>query len=197
MDKKIKPLGEELLTYQGKTFYENGIRQKDTTFLWDDIKTVYYEATQHFEVIIPTHATMEIRIKNYSGNGMLFYSASLITIGGRKKEEIKDVYTFIISKIFDRQYQELIHSIENGERVSFGDFEISQHSVYRKKLFGGYDIIDSNRIAGCSFDNGEFVIEYIDDNRRIKKKKCGYVRNIPNLHLARYHLLSLAEKNKS
>ena len=79
--------------------------------------------------------------------------------------------------------------------MSFQSFDISSSSVYRKKLFGGYDIIELYRIVGYDFDNGEFVIKFINDKGHLKSKKSGFVREIPNIHLAQTFLLSVAQGN--
>ena len=197
MDTRIEALGKELVNYKGKSIHENGLREKDKIILWDEIQAIFYEAKQHYEVIIPTHASMKISIYGTVGNQIDFNIGSLVTIGDRKKEEMIDIYGYIVSQIIERQRDELLRSLQNGESVKFGEFEISQHAISRKKLFGGYETIESNRIAGCSFDGGQFVIEYFDDKGRIKKKQSGYVNAIPNMHLARLHLLTLAEQNAS
>ena len=97
--------------------------------------------------------------------------------------------------MIDRQLRELTEDIRRGKRVSFGSFDVTTNAIYRKKLFSGHDSVEIHRIVGCSIENGEFIIELIDDNGRSKRKKSGYVYEIPNIHLAQTFISLVAQEN--
>ena len=114
---------------------------------------------------------------------------------GSDSSSLWTLYRFIVSKVIDRQWSKLVSDIENGKRVTFGEFDIGPAGVYRQKFFGGDHLIEFNRIAGCDYANAQFVIDFVNDKRRLERKSLGYVSVIPNVHLAHAFLSSVARKN--
>jgi len=189
-------LGKRLYELGNRYVCEGGIWEKKKYILWDDIDTLYLEATKTtVEFILPAGESITLQVRDKIGTKIDLKLGAMFRIGRNNKEDFMSVYQFIVSQIIDRQLEELLSSIKESRRVSFQSFDITSSAIYRKKLFGGYDIIELYRILGCDFDNGEFIIKFVDDKGHLKSKKSGYVREIPNLHLAQTFILLVAQNN--
>lgn len=196
----IKPdpdkLGVILGTHGNKHVCESGVRDKKKTIVWDEIDTIYLDATKTtVNFILPAGESINLHIVSTTGNRISLNVGAVFRVGNKDKNNFFNIYEFIVSKIIDRQWAKLISDIEEGKRVSFKSFDITSSAIYRKKFFGGYDVIELYRIVGYDFENGEFVILFADDKARLKRKKSGYVREIPNLHLAQTFLTTIAQNN--
>ena len=188
-------LGTILYEQANRFVCEQGICDKKNSILWEAIEAIFVSAVKEYAIIIPKYEFVDIVIRNKKGKSITLKLQSIGRVSKKKKESLFDAYGFIISKVIDRQLRELTEDIRRGKRVRFGSFDVTTNAIYRKKLFGGHDIIEIHRIVGCNIENGEFIIELIDDNGRSKRKKSGYVYEIPNIHLAQTFMLSIAEKN--
>lgn len=188
-------LGATLCTLGNKYICEGGIHDNKRAILWEEIETLFLDATKTSINFIPAGESITLQVVSTRGDKINLKQKALFRIGGKGKDNFLDVHQFIVSRIIDRQWKELINDIEEGKRVSFESFDITSTAIYRKKLFAGYDVIELYRIVGCDFDNGEFVIEFVDDKGHLKRKKSGYVREIPNIHLAQTFLSSIARHN--
>ncbi len=188
-------LGTTLYEHANRFVCEHGICDKKNSILWEDIEAIFVSAVKEYAIIIPKYEFVDIVIRNKKEKAITLKLQSIGRVSTEKKESLFDAYGFIISKVLDRQLQELTEDIRRGERVSFGSFDITTNAIYRKKFFGGHDIVEIHRIVGCSIENGEFIIELIDGNGRSKRKKSGCVYEIPNIHLAQTFIASVAQEN--
>lgn len=188
-------LGTILYEQANRFVCEQGICDKKNSILWEDIEAIVVSAVKEYAIIIPKYEFVDIVIRSKTGKSITLKLQSIGRVSAKKKESLFDAYGFIISKVIDRQLRELTEDIRRGKRVSFGSFDITTNAIYRKKLFGGHDIIEIQRIVGCSIENGEFIIELIDDNGRLKRKKSGYVYEIQNIHLAQTFISLVAQEN--
>jgi len=189
-------LGELLCAYGNKFVCENGICEKKKTILWDEIDTIFLDGTKTtVNFIIPAGESINLRIFSTKGNKINLNIRAAFRMSGKDRDNFSDVYQFIISKIIDRQWTKLINDIKEGERVSFQSFDVTSSAIYRSKFFGGYETIELYRIAGCDISNGEFFIIFIDNKGRLKHKKTGDVRQIPNIHLVQTFLSTIGQNN--
>jgi len=138
---------------------------------------------------------MNIRIISMAGDKITFTQDAFFRIGNKDKSSFWNLYQFIVSQVMDGQWSRLVKDLEEHKRVTFGNFDISSSAIYRKKFFGGYDIIDLRLVIGCHFANGELVLDFVDDKRRAKRKTLGSVATIPNMHLAEAFLSSIGRRN--
>ena len=104
-------------------------------------------------------------------------------------------YEYIVSHIFERQWDDMVTVINSGERVDFGSFYIDSNAIYIKGIFGNKQL-DFYVINGWYMDKGELCIKYYDKRRKIKKKSAGFVAGIPNIHLVQAFLQELADSNE-
>jgi len=188
-------LGKLIYTISSKYVCEFGILDKKTSILWKEINELFLDGQRTSINYIPTGESIEINVVSITGGNIRLKQNALFRMGSKKKGSILGIYNFIVNRIIDRQMSELVTAIKNGNRISFNSFDITSNSLYRKKFFGGHDIIEFDRITGCDFYNGEFVIEFIDNNGCLKQKSSGHVADIPNIHLAQALLLSIAKSN--
>jgi hypothetical protein len=183
---------------QGKTcICEKGICDKKKSFLWEDIDTIFISGVKEFAILVPKYEFIDVTVNSKKRQTITLKVQSLGFVNRSKKEKLFDAYNFILSNIIDRQLKELTGEMKKEGKINFGSFELTPTAVYRKKMFGGRDVIEIDRITGCGLDNGEFVIEYLDDNGRVKQKKSGFLYEIPNLHIAQTFLLSISQDNNS
>jgi hypothetical protein len=193
-------LGTILYTHGNKHICEGGISDGKKTILWEEIESLFWDASKHTLILIvipiPTYESQKMHIVNSVGDRLSLTQSSPFRIGSEKKEDFWNLYQFIVSKIIDRQWSELIRVIEKGERISFHSFDITSTAIYRKK-FRGYDIIGLHRVVGCEFNDGQFLIKFVDEKERPKNVSCGLVSEIPNVHLAQAFLSPIARQNLS
>ena len=189
-------LGTTLSVLGNRQICEGGICDKKIIILWDEIDTLFLEATKTtLNFVMPAGEEMKLQVVSKTGNRITLQTRGLFRIGGGDKDNFSNIHQFVVSKIIDRQCTKLISDIKEGKRVSFQSFDITSNAIYRKKFFGGYDIIESYRIVGCDLDNGEFIIVSIDNKGELNRKRSGQVSGIPNIHLAHTFLLSIAQHN--
>lgn len=150
----IEPDGTNLgnVLYERKRDYicELGVCDQKKTILWNDIKDVRVSSFELMINAIPTGVEMTISITDFRDREIsIDIKRSFFDLTGRKQRKMAStLMNFIISKIFDRQWNWLLTELRSNRRVSFNTFEITPHTLYNKKLFGGYDTIELNRIAG-------------------------------------------------
>jgi len=189
-------LGPILHTHGTKHICEGGICDNKKSILWDEVDFLFLSASKTtVNFIIPAGENIKVRVISTTGNEISLTQEAFFRLGGKDKGNFWNLYQFIVSKVIDRQWSKLTRDIEEGKRVTFRQFDISSSAIYRKKFFGGYDIIDLHRIAGCDFGHGELVVYFVDDKRRRKRKSLGLVSEIPNIHLAQAFLSSIARQN--
>lgn len=188
-------LGPKLYTHDTKHICEGGVCDNKKSILWDEVDFLFLGASKTTVNFIPAGETMKVRIISTTGDEISFTQDAMFRIGDKDKSNFWNLYQFIVSKVIDRQWSKLVRDIEQRKTVPFGDFDITSSAICRKKFFGGYDIIDFGRIADCHFATGELVIDFVDDKRRLKHKSLGSVARIPNVHLARAFLSSIARQN--
>lgn len=191
-------LGAILYTHGDKHICKGGVFDGGKAILWEEVESLFWDASKHTLILIiipiPTYESQKIHIVNSAGDKISLTESTSFRIGSKKKESFWDLYQFIVSKIIDRQWLELTRDIERGERVSFQSFDITSTVIYRKR-FRGYDAIDLCRVVGCDFEDGQFLIKFVDEKERPKSVSCGLVSQIPNVHLAQAFLSSIAQHN--
>jgi len=187
-------LGDTIYTSENTCIHENGLSYKgfvkEGSMLWRDIEKVFIcgeNGTHVINIPIPTHESINLRIVNYANEA--------IRLGGNSKDKINNLYTYIVEKIFNRQWAAFWSAIKAGKRISFESFDVTSEAVYRKRFFGGYDIIELHRLTGCDFEDGELVIEYVNDYGKIIHKKSGHLSEIPNIHIAHTFLMMYAKQS--
>jgi len=189
-------LGPVLHTHGTSHICEGGVSDDRKSILWDEVESLFLSAWKRtVNYIAPAGEGMEVRIVSMAGDKITFTQDAIFRIGNKDKSSFWDLYEFIVSRVIERQWSKLVKDIEERKRVTFGDFDISSSAIYRKKFFGGYDIIDLRLVAGCHFANGELVLDFVDDKGRVKCKALGNVARIPNIHLAEAFLSSIARKD--
>jgi hypothetical protein len=189
-------LGPVLHTHGTSHICEGGVSDDRKSILWDEVESLFLSAWKRtVNYIAPAGEGMEVRIVSMAGDKITFTQDAIFRIGNKDKSSFWDLYQFIVSQVIERQWSKLVNDIEERKRVTFGDFDISSSAIYRKKFFGGYDIIDLRLVAGCHFANGEFVLDFVDDKGRVKRKTLGSVARIPNIHLAEAFLSSIAQNS--
>jgi len=182
-------LGRIVYTHGGINICEGGVCDNKKSILWDEVDVLFLNAWKTtINFIIPAGEGIKVRIIGTTGDEISFTQDAIFRIGDRDKSNFWNLYQFIVSKVIDRQWSKLVRDIKEGKRITFGEFDISSSAIYRKKFFGGYDIIGLDQVAGCHFANGELVIDLVDDKGRLRGKSLGSVSRIPNLHLAQAFL---------
>lgn len=190
-----RTLGRTLYMQGSKYICDGGVCDNKKSILWDEVDFLFLNAWTQTMNGVPFGEDIQVRVISTVGDKISFRQHAFTNIGDEDKNSFWTLYQFIVSQVIDRQWSKLVRDIEEGKRVSFGDFDISSSAICRKKLFGRYDIIDLGRIAGSHFANGEFILDFVDDKRRPKQKSLGTVSRIPNIHLAQAFLSSVAERN--
>lgn len=192
-------LGAILYAHGNKYICEGGISDGKKTILWDEIQALYWDASKHTNVVnfipIPTYEEHKIYVVSLAGYKMNLTQFGLFRLSKGKMRNFWDLYQFIVSKIIDRQWLELTRAIEKGERISFGSFDITSTVIYRKK-FLGYEPIDVSRIIGFKYSAGIFRIGYTDDKGHLHFSDCGFIGEIPNIHLAQAFISSVVQQKR-
>lgn len=185
-------LGKTLSILGNTQICEGGIRDKKNVILWDEINTLFLGGMKTTINFMPAGESIMLQVISKTGIRITLQTRGLFRIGGGDKDNFSNIHQFVVSRIIDRQWAKLISDIEEGKRVSFKSFDITSNAIYRKKFFGGYDIIETHRIVSCDFDNGEFIIVSINNKGKLNRKRSGQVSRMPNIHLAHAFLLSIA-----
>ncbi|MFC2035813.1 hypothetical protein ACFLUJ_06810 [Chloroflexota bacterium] len=195
MEKVATHLGKVLHKHGNKYICEFGVGDKKTSILWEELNELFLGSQRTSVNFMPASESVSIKVVSITGEKINFEQKAPFVMSRKKKDTIYSIYSFVVKKIIDRQMSELVTALKGGNRVSFKSFDMTSNAIYRKKFFGGHDIIDCDRIVGCDFYNGEFVIKFIDNKGSWKQKDSGRVADIPNIHLAQALLLSIAKSN--
>lgn len=188
-------LGSILYTHGKKHICERGVCDNKKSILWDQVDSLFLDARKLSVNFLQASESIELEVVSETGDAISLGRHGFIEIRRKYKENLWNLYQFIVSKVIDRQWSDLIRNLDEGTRVSFESFDITSTEIYRHKLFSGYDTIHLRRIAGCDFDRGELVVDFVDDKGRRKRKSLGAVARIPNIHLAQAFLSSMARRN--
>jgi ribosomal protein L33 len=188
-------LGSILYTHGTEQICEGGVCDDKKSILWDEVDFLFLDASKTTVNFVPAGESMKVRVISTTTGEISFTQGAFFRIGSKDKSNFWNMYQFMVLKVIDRQWSKLLKEIGEGKRVTFTDFDVSSSAIYRKKFFGGYDVIELGRIAGCNFANGELFIDFVDDKRRLKRKSLGRVPEIPNIHLAQAFLSSIAQHN--
>jgi hypothetical protein len=188
-------LGPVLYTQGNTHICVGGVFDNRKSISWDEIDCLFLDASKITVNFIPAGETMNVRVISTTKDEIRLAQDAIFRIGTKDKGDFWSLYQFIVSKVIDRQWSKFTRDIEEGKWVTFGPFGISSSAMYRKQLFGGYEMLDLDRIASCDFANGELVIDLIDDKGRLKRKSLGPVREIPNIHLVEPFLSLMAQHN--
>lgn len=187
------------LAYRLKDTYigEYGILDKKHCILWDDIAALYISGLRTYGWLIVGDESWDLTIVTKNKERIQLSAWSFGGMSKEKKHKFFEAYAYIVSKISNRQLQELKTSLENNEVVSYGKFLLGLDGIYLKKFVGGYDCVGYERVIGHEVDGGDFYIRYLSDDGKVKRKSCGEMANIPNLHVVETFITSIAEENLS
>ncbi len=188
-------LGSILHTQGKKHICEGGVCDNKKSILWDEVDILFVEASKTSVFAIPATEGVKVHVISTTKDKISFVTGGLSLKIGSDNSSLWTLYRFIVSKVIDRQWSKLVSDIENGKRVSFGQFDIGPAGVHRQKFFGGEHIIDFNRIVSCDYAKGELLIEWLNEKGRLACRSLGYVSLIANVHLAQAFLSSVARKN--
>ena len=190
-------LGSVLHAHGTRRICEGGVCDNKKSIPWDEVDSLFLNGWKLSVNFIPSGESISVRIKSTTDDEITLEQRAAFRVGHKDKSNLWNLHQFIVSKVIDRQWSELVRDLEEGKRVTFKRFDIDSSGVHRQKLFGGHDIIAFNRIAGCDFAHGELVIDFINDKGRLKRKSLGRVPEIPNIHLCQAFLSSIARQNSN
>lgn len=188
-------LGPILYTQGKKLICEGGACDNKKSILWDDVDILFVEASKTTVLAIPATEAVKVHVISTTKNKISFVTGGVSWMVGSDKSGLWTLYRFIVSRVIDRQWAKLASDIENGKRITFGQFDIGPARVYRQKFFGGDHLIDFHRIVSCDYAKGELLIEWLNEKGRLACRSLGQVPVIPNVHLVQAFLSSVAQKN--
>ncbi len=176
---------------------ELGICDQKKTILWDDIKDLRIGGIKASVNFIPVSNATDISITDFNYRSIrVTITAGFAPLAGNKIRTVNSIMEFIISKIFDRQWNWLIGEIRSGRTVSFNTFEVNSHALSHKKILGGHVVIELDRVSGYTLDRGWLYVSYLNDKGKRKSKWLGRVSNTANLHLATSFLNFVTRQNQ-
>ena len=190
-------LGPILYTLGNIHICEGGVCDNKGSISWDEVDSLWLDAWKVSVNFLPSGENVKVDVVSTAGDAIRLSRYGL-RIGRKDKDNFWNLHQFIVSKIIDRQLSELTRDLEQGTRVSFESFEITSTAIYGEAYFGRYNIIDLHRVVGCSLENGEFLVTFVDDkdNSRLVRKSLGHVKKIPNIHLAQAFLSLRSRQNR-
>lgn len=188
-------LGPILYTHGKKHICEGGVCDNKQSILWDEVDSLFLNAQKVSVNFLQAGESMAVEVVSKTGDAISLSRRGFFEIRRKDKENFWNLYQFIVSKILDRQWSELITDLRKGTRVSFESFDLTSTKIYRRTVFGGYDIIDLSRIRRYDFICGELLIEFVNDKGRLKRKSLGHTPEIPNVHLVQAFLSSIGHQN--
>ena len=188
-------LGPILYTQGKKHICEGGVCDSKKSILWDEVDILFVEASKTSVFAIPATEGVKVHVISTTKDKISFVTGGLSLMIGSDNSSLFTLYRFIVSRVIARQWSKLVSDIENGKRVTFREFDIGPAGLYRQKFFGGEHLIEFNRIRSCDYDQGELLIEWLNEKGRLECRSLGQVSIIPNVHLAQAFLSSVAQKN--
>ena len=191
-------LGPVLYTLGNKQICEGGVCDDKTSILWEDIDSLWLDSWNTSVNFLPSGENLKVDVVSKTGDAISLRKYGL-WIGRKDRDNFWKSYQFIVSKIIDRQLSELTRDLEQGTRISFETFEITSTAIYGYYYIGHNGMLDLNRVVGCYFDNGEFMLTFTHekDNNRLVHRSLGRVKEIPNIHLAQAFLSSIAGQSSN
>lgn len=181
-------LGEKILDGGSWSIHRNGIATQSKYILWENVEEVYISgsiATVRFIIpVVPGGEKRTLTIVDSSKNRIKVNMSGFFRMSYINKQNFSDIYAFILRNIVERQREQFLQCIENGQKISFNTFEIGHDGIYCTKFFGGHQKIKLSDIIGCDIRNGNFYIQYRDINGAEAEKNMYLVENIPNIHIA-------------
>jgi hypothetical protein len=201
----------EKFVISGTIIREEGIFEAENLILWEDIQVVTRASkVESFpgDSLITPFPTIRVNIKTRQGLSFGFAGMVNPFIGQHRKRgpkydkfNVDQAYDFVISKIIDRQYRELLTALADGQKISFGKFNISKAGVGIPKFLRGEKIIPCENIICVMVDHfGIINLMCLDrpvvvgkdtPSPNTKSVELGPDNNIPNIHLALHYLHSV------
>lgn len=190
-------LGERLFDGRSSGIYRNGIaHDKDYLdyILWENVEVIYVSGTKRTFYEIPSSEDRMLAFIDTHGKRIDFYLSSLFRMKEEAQQQFNSAYSFVLQNTSGRQWTKFISGIRNGERLTFGAFEVTKDAFYFKKLFRRYKQIDISYIKGCYLKAGYFFILYQQPLQKLKSKNVGSIGDIPNIHLAQMFINEISKK---
>jgi hypothetical protein len=187
-------IGEILLDTKDLKIGQNGIAYLDGFRTWDDTCMVYVGGIKSYLNGIPLgeNRTIALEDKFFKNRWEISLSSSFLR-GKEKLNMFSEIYSIILSKVSDRQWAQFLQDLQSGKRLSFRGFELTNEAFYSHKFLGGYRIIYTSFVKGCSFSDGSFFLHYQKPNEKLKQECLGSISDIPNIHIIQTFIHSLSK----
>jgi hypothetical protein len=180
---------------KGHKLCSPGLCNKKKAVLWEDIDKVYVSATKTYVYFVPASESIELNVVSTDGNTLSLGVSSAFRVGEEQKQLMWDVYGYVVSKVFDRQWKKLISDLEQGYTISFNSFDVTFESLRKSKMFG-QEVIELSNIVDWQLYNAQLQIRFRDKKSRLKWTTLGGVGYIPNIHLAEAFLKYVIKDNQ-
>jgi len=179
-------LGEKLFSGEGSDIYRKGIAHTEnyvSYILWDNVKAIYVRGTVSTFNGIPSGENRALSVIDANGNREDFWLSGFFRMKQERRQQFTEAYSFVLQNTSERLWRQFIQSLSEGNRLSFNEFEMTKDAFYFHKTFGGWKEVNTTHIRGCGIGTGYFYIQYQEPDKKIKTKRVGEVRSIPNIHI--------------
>jgi len=191
-------LGDIVYEIKKLRICELGVCDNKKSILWNDVKDLTVSGQiVRVNLMLADDRTM-IGITDFRDRSILIdIGRGFLDLTGRKKARtVSNIARFITSKIFDRQWNWFMEELRSNRPVSFGSFEVTSDNLRKKRIHGGYAIIELGSITGWEISNGWIYVSHLNDQGKEKVKTLGMVIGTTNLHLIASFLDTLIHQNR-
>jgi hypothetical protein len=175
--------------------YGPGLCYRRKAIFWNDIDKLFVSATKTYVYFIPASESIQLNVVGIDGTTLSLGVSSAFRVREEQKQLMSDVYGYVVSKVFDRQWKKLISDLEQGHTVSFNSFDVTFESLRKSKMFG-QEVIELSNIVDWQLYNAQLQIRFRDKKNRLKWITLGGVGSIPNIHLAEAFLKYVISDNR-
>lgn len=164
---------------------QDGVHKGSTVIKWNEVHSLLYHVQSRVLNGLPRGVSAVIEIWDYKHNSinLEIFSAFRYRLNNEDNDKFFQSLNYIISKIFVKQWELFINTLDKNMPYSFGEFTVTPKSIQFEKLFGEREIA-LNRIRRYAFNDGELYIIYEKKNTKMGSQRLGSISSIRNLHLA-------------
>jgi hypothetical protein len=94
-----------------------GVCKKKKNVLWDDIDKIHISALKTYVYFVPASESISLNLVNKDGSRLSLGVSSGVRLKQEEKNLMDKVYSYVVSQVFNRQWNELIAELSRGEAV--------------------------------------------------------------------------------
>jgi hypothetical protein len=177
------------------TVFNDGVCYCDTYMSWDQIDQIFVGAIDSLYKLVVIDNLVNITLKNIKHQFTIAYPVKGYLYASKEKQQkLVDIYSTIISKVFQRQWIQFVKQLASEEPVLFETLAITKDAFHFVKSNGNLNKINTMNISGCDFSDGYFYLSYSEPTKnKVTSKPMCLAGVTSNIHIIQHYVNKVSE----